>query len=60
MNTVDIRRRIAALDADIRFAEAKAVRLAHSTETRRKTLAQLRAMLAQIERGAAHARHAID
>ncbi len=51
----ELRRRIAALAADIAGAEAKAARLTVSITTRRQTLARLHAQLVEIERGAAHA-----
>ena len=50
----DLRRRIVALDADIRGAEAKAARITISIETRRQTLARLRTQLDQIEHSAVH------
>ena len=51
----ELRRRIAALDADVAGAEAKAARLTVSITTRRQTLARLRAQLEEIECGAVHA-----
>lgn len=49
---VELRRRIAALVADIARAEAKAARLTASINNRRQTLARLQTQLDEIERGA--------
>ena len=55
--TTETRRRIAALEADLKGAESKAARLNHSIGTRRVTLARLRAQLERIEHGADHAKN---
>lgn len=60
LTAADLRRRIVALDADIRGAEAKAARITISIETRRQTLARLRTQLEQIKHGAAHATNEHD
>lgn len=54
-NTAELRRRIAALESDVRGAEAKTARITHSITSRKQTIARLRAQLDQIERGTAHA-----
>ncbi len=51
----DLSARIAALEADVAGAEAKRSRIDHSITTRRSTIARLKAQLADIEHGKAHA-----